>query len=215
MVNKEGITMDLNQVLIEAAKDGNMFVLKAALEKGADIDATDRSGRTALMYADQKGYTQLSDYLREKGAKEEENFAIYYYERGNNYMASGEHQKAIEEYTKAIELDSAYAVFYLSRGLSYYKSGDRQKAIDDYNKTIELDSENADAYFNLGMVYNEIENYQKAIDAYTKVIKLNPKDAQAYSDREISITKFEEYKKFINNRERKLRIMNWLKQKRN
>jgi len=64
MVNKEGITMDLNQVLIEAAKDGNMLVLKTALKKGADINATDRSGRTALMYAEKKGYKDLADFLR-------------------------------------------------------------------------------------------------------------------------------------------------------
>ncbi len=36
--------MDLNEILIQAAKDGNMLVLKAALEKGADINAQDEHG---------------------------------------------------------------------------------------------------------------------------------------------------------------------------
>ena len=105
--------MDLNQVLIEAAKDGNMLVLKTALEKGANINAKDGSGMTALMYAEQRGYTQLADYLREKGAKEDENF------------------KAIDDYTRAIELDPENADTYDNRGLAYVTLSQYQKAIDD------------------------------------------------------------------------------------
>ena len=105
--------MDLNQVLIEAAKDGNMLVLKTALEKGANINAKDGSGMTALMYAEQRGYTQLADYLREKGAKEDENF------------------KAIDDYTRAIELDPKDTKAYYNRGTVYDELRQYQKAIDD------------------------------------------------------------------------------------
>ncbi|MEO0166844.1 MAG: ankyrin repeat domain-containing protein [candidate division WOR-3 bacterium] len=60
--------MDLNGVLIQAAKDGNMFVLKAAIEKGADINAKDKYGWTALMWASINGHTETVEYLKEKGA---------------------------------------------------------------------------------------------------------------------------------------------------
>ena len=139
--------MDLNQVLIEAAKDGNMLVLKTALEKGANINAKDGSGMTALMYAEQRGYTQLADYLREKGAKEDENF------------------KAIDDYTRAIELDPKDTKAYYNRGLAYSNLRQYQKAIDDYTRTIELDPKFATiAYYNRGTVYDELRQYQKAID---------------------------------------------------
>ena len=36
---EETMLIDLNQILIEAAKTGNMVILKAALGKGADINA--------------------------------------------------------------------------------------------------------------------------------------------------------------------------------
>lgn len=36
VINKGEVPMNLGQVLIEAAKDGNMLVLKTALEKGAE-----------------------------------------------------------------------------------------------------------------------------------------------------------------------------------
>jgi len=154
--------MDLNQVLIEAAKDGNMLVLKTALEKGANINAKDGSGMTALMYAEQRGYTQLADYLREKGAKEDENF------------------KAIDDYTRAIELDPKDTKAYYNRGLAYSNLRQYQKAIDDYTRTIELDPKLAIAYYNRGTVYDELRQYQKAIDDYTRTIELDPKYTKAY-----------------------------------
>lgn len=60
--------MDLNEVLIEAAKDGNMLVLKAALDKGADINAKDKNGWTALMWASKNGHSEIVNFLKEKGA---------------------------------------------------------------------------------------------------------------------------------------------------
>jgi tetratricopeptide (TPR) repeat protein len=196
MVNKEGITMDLNQVLIEAAKDGNMLVLKTALEKGADIDATDRSGMSALMHAEQKGYKDLADFLREKGAKEEENFAIYYNKRGLAYERQEEYQKAIDEYNKAIELDPEYVNPYYNLGNAYRDLKKYLKSIDNYTKAIELDPEFAWPYNNRGQVYERHEEYQKAIDDYTRAIEISP-DAKPYRNRANVYEKLEEYQKAI------------------
>ena len=106
--------MDLDQVLIEAAKDGNMLVLKTALEKGADINAKDGSGMTALMYAIKRGDWEIVNFLKEKGAKRE------------GYW------KAITDCTEAIELDPQDADAYNNRGSAYYNLGEHQKAIDDF-----------------------------------------------------------------------------------
>ena len=42
---------DVNQDLIEAAKQGDPSAVKALLAKGADVNAKDEDGRTALMTA--------------------------------------------------------------------------------------------------------------------------------------------------------------------
>ena len=62
--------MDLNEVLLVAAEEGNLLVLKTALEKGANINTESEDGRTALMIASEKGNMEVVKYLVEKGAKE-------------------------------------------------------------------------------------------------------------------------------------------------
>jgi tetratricopeptide (TPR) repeat protein len=162
--------MDLNQVLIEAAKDGNMLVLKAALEKGADVNAKDGSGMTALMYAQQKGYAEIVNFLKEKGAiKIEINYkdANAYCNRGNTYYDLREYKKAIENYTKAIEInpkDVNCYYYYCNRGTAYYDLREYKKAIENYTKAIEINPKYANTYYSRGNVYRKIGKYQKAID---------------------------------------------------
>jgi tetratricopeptide (TPR) repeat protein len=203
--------MDLNQVLIESAKDGNMLVLKTALEKGADINAKDGSGMTALIYATRRGDEEIVNFLKEKGVKKEEidfwvayfksdeypksiedytkaielnpQYADAYYNRGVAHDDLGEYQKAIEDYTKAIELNPQYADAYSDRGYVYNKIGKYWKAVDDYNKAIELGSKYTYAYFTRGYAHGELCQYQKAIDDYTKAIELTPQHASAYNNR--------------------------------
>jgi len=58
----------LDEVLLEAAKDGNLIVLKTALEKGANINAKDGNGKTALIIATERGHIEIINHLKEKGA---------------------------------------------------------------------------------------------------------------------------------------------------
>lgn len=46
-------------VLIQAAKTGNIIHVQALLAKGVDANAKDSEGTTGLMFAAQKGYTEI------------------------------------------------------------------------------------------------------------------------------------------------------------
>ena len=52
---------------------------------------------------------------------------------------NGQYEKAIEDYTKAVDLNPDYANTYNSRGISYRNSGEYEKAAEDFNKVIEAD----------------------------------------------------------------------------
>jgi tetratricopeptide (TPR) repeat protein len=74
--------------------------------------------------------------------------AIARTKQGLAHYKQGEFEKAIADYTKAIELDPAYAVAYNNRGIVYHDQGELDKAIADVTKLIELDPAYARAYNN-------------------------------------------------------------------
>ena len=81
---------------------------------------------------------------------------------------------AIEDYTKAIEINPSNALGYRERGRAKEKLEDYQGAIDDYTKAIEIDGsffydslQRRDNYYFLrGGAKEELEDYQGAIDDY-------------------------------------------------
>jgi tetratricopeptide (TPR) repeat protein len=64
--------------------------------------------------------------------------AISYNNRGDAYYQQGELDKAIADYSKAIELDPAYASAYYYRGIVFEKLGGVVQAEADYGKAKEL-----------------------------------------------------------------------------
>jgi ankyrin repeat protein len=55
-----------------------------------------------------------------------------YFSRGLDYAKKGQYGKAIEDFTKAIELDPKYGKAYMNRGIAYAKSGNSDKAGADF-----------------------------------------------------------------------------------
>ena len=67
----------------------------------------------------------------------EPNDARFYISRGC-FKGTESHEDAIEDYTKAIEIESNNVFAYRLRGDSKRKLGDYQGAINDYSKAIEI-----------------------------------------------------------------------------
>jgi tetratricopeptide (TPR) repeat protein len=65
--------------------------------------------------------------------------------RGNFYYQLGQYQRAIADYTKAIQLDPDYAKAYHNRGAAYSGLSQYQNAINEYTKAIQLDPTHAKA----------------------------------------------------------------------
>ena len=91
--------------------------------------------------------------------------------RGDSYAALGQHQRAIEDYDKAIELGPT-ANRYGNRGLSYHALGQYQRAIQDYDHAIKLNPDYAYAYCNRGMAYMDLRQLERAIQDCDQGIKL-------------------------------------------
>ena len=106
-----------------------------------------------------------------------------YNNRGNAYGNKGDNDSAIDDYTKAIDIEPNFTNAYYNRGIAYRNKGDNDSAIDDYTKAIDIKPNFANAYYNRGVAYWDKGDYDSAIADHTKAIQLNPNYAEAYNNR--------------------------------
>ncbi|MGB2862817.1 MAG: tetratricopeptide repeat protein, partial [Sedimentisphaerales bacterium] len=73
--------------------------------------------------------------------------------QGFAYAHTGQYDRAISEFTKAINSDPMSPEPYYNRGLAYYHKGEYDRAIEDCNKVLEINARHAEAYNNRGNAY--------------------------------------------------------------
>ena len=122
----------------------------------------------------------LSPKLQPDDAEAHCNSGIAYSENNDDF---DHYNRAIAEYTKAIELKPDYANAYNNRGNAYSNKSDYSRAIADYTKAIELKAGFTNAYYNRGTAYYRKSDYGCAIADLTKAIELKPDYADAYNNR--------------------------------
>lgn len=89
-------------------------------------------------------------------------------------------QCALDEVSKAIELDPKSSLAWLSRGVGNYYlpesfGGGAAKAVDDFKKAISLDARNAEAHLWLGIALRKLNRNAEARKALETAVKLNPR----------------------------------------
>ena len=140
----------------------------ADLSKAIELDpanAEHYSGRAFI-------YSMLADYYWDK--------ADYYWYQNENQLYEecltsfiDNNNKAIADFTKAVELAPECAKFYFSRGQCYAGNGDYVSAITDYTNAIELGREDGAVYFNRACAYRELGDKNKALADYRKALTLS------------------------------------------
>ena len=100
-------------------------------------------------------------------------------------IAEKDLHKAIELYSKAIELNSYFAEAYSNRGYAKYLLGEEENALQDYDKAIELNPNLSEAYNNRGNAKESLGDENGALEDFDKAIELNPDYANAYNNRGI------------------------------
>lgn len=94
----------------------------------------------------------------------------YELQRGVTAYQSGEFDKAIEHFKKAIELDEKNPKAYLFLGISKIGKNEYDNAIIDLNKAIAMDKEYADAYYMRALCHYEKNDFKSAISDVSKAI---------------------------------------------
>ena len=102
---------------------------------------------------------------------------------GQKYASQNQWDRAITEFSQAIDLNPKIARAYSGRGKAYSKRGEYDKAIVDFTMAIALDPNYAEDYVGRGDAYDYTKGYSNAIADYSKAIALNPRLKEAYYDR--------------------------------
>ncbi len=114
-------------------------------------------------------------FLAEAAALAETKEAVEWFEKGKGYAGQKDYDRAIESFTKAINIDPGYELVYYSRGTIYVMKGLYDRAIEDCSKSISIDSDNAAAYYNRGLAYKKKGVVDSALGDFKKVCDLGIK----------------------------------------
>ena len=90
---------------------------------------------------------------------------------------------AILDYTKAIEIDSAYSKSFYMRGLCKQALMDNDSAFLDFNKAIAIDSTKYNYYLKRGRIRVSVRQLKLAIKDFNKSIELEPESSNSYVER--------------------------------
>lgn len=137
--------------------------------------------------------------VSEKERQEQNRMTAWdYWRQGNRYCDMRQYEKAVENYSSAIDMQSNIAQFYNSRGIAYCNLEKYEKAIIDYDKAIELNPRGAKIYVNRGFAFYKLGKYNNAIDEFNRAIELNPELASAYNNRGLTYDSLNEPEKALN-----------------
>lgn len=104
---------------------------------------------------------------------------LTYYNRGFAYFKKGQYDKAIADYTTAIELGPPNERLYQARAAAYESIKEYDKAIGDLNKAVAF-APGEYSYLNRARFYRNRGKYDEAIADCDKVIQLDPEKASGY-----------------------------------
>jgi tetratricopeptide (TPR) repeat protein len=99
----------------------------------------------------------------------------YQVKKGNYRLEDGQYEKAVEEFTLALEKNPEHPRAHLGLAVTYMQMGDHDKSLEKFNRTIELAPDMAEAYADRGILNDRMGRYEEAIRDYKKALELNPK----------------------------------------
>jgi tetratricopeptide (TPR) repeat protein len=137
---------------------------------------------------------------------------IILYLSGEQFYKKGDYDRAIGEYTAAINNNREFIEAFISRGNAWMKKKEYNRAIDDFTLSIRLDSGRAELYNYRGFARTEIavrgnrSYFNLAIEDYTRAIALNSNYVDALINRSHAYYQTGNYDRVIEDCNRIIRL---------
>ncbi|MBN1561159.1 tetratricopeptide repeat protein [candidate division KSB1 bacterium] len=95
--------------------------------------------------------------------------------RGMVYFVQSEYEKAIQDFTRAVQTNPRNYRAYYNRGHAYRMLKMYDRALEDFDHAIEVDATQPQAYLGRAQVCCEIEDYVQAVQNCHKALNVEPK----------------------------------------
>merc|ERR1719427_1193803 len=126
------------------------------------------------------GYTSEEEELENERLKVE---AMAEKDRGNEWFKKGNYDKAIERYTRGMNLDPLNAVLPANRAMALLKKGQFGAAETHCTLALSIDSTYIKAFQRRASARIGLDKLDLAIQDYDEVLKLEPKNKAAQTER--------------------------------
>ncbi len=117
--------------------------------------------------------------------------------KGNDKVAGKDFRGAIEDYSRAIKLDSGFKQAYENRGVAKFRLGDNKGAIEDYTSALKIDPADYNTLARRGVSEFDIKDYTRTIEDITKAIDGPKKNIWYYNIRGRARYELREYDEAI------------------
>jgi Tfp pilus assembly protein PilF len=102
--------------------------------------------------------------------------------RGSAHLKSGKTENAIDDFSRAIDVDSDYAKAYHLRGLAREAAGEDEDALKDLNKAIDIDPEYGAAYFSRATLLTKMGQEDSATEDMKMVTHLTSVNLETFAN---------------------------------
>jgi len=113
--------------------------------------------------------------------------------QGNEALKLRDYDKAVDYYTRALNLDKDFSRAYNNRGVAHVENGHPYEGIQDYNMAISLQDDYVDAIFNRAYAYEQVGRIEDALEDVSEVQRIFPDSAYVYFYQGLLETKGRQY----------------------
>ncbi|MFP4369903.1 MAG: tetratricopeptide repeat protein [Candidatus Kapaibacterium sp.] len=121
------------------------------------------------------------------------------YNLANEYKDTGQSEKAVSLYEKAVRLDPSFKMPYTNLSTIYNQKGEYKKTIALLKPLENSLPKHYKAFNNLGLAYHAAEDYENAEKFLLKALSIKPDFAESYANLGLIYSKLGEYDKAIAN----------------
>ncbi len=132
--------------------------------------------------------------------------ATAYLSRGLIHSNRLDHDRAISDFNRAIELDASRAEFFLARGARYHNRGKYKPAVEDFTRAVQLQPNEAAHYFARGRSYHYLDEDDRALADFDRAVALAPDTVYNYVARGESFYTMGNYQAAVSDFDRALKL---------